>query len=62
LLLFGGFGVYALYDMWAANRRGAHTSVDKYPFTKDITVAALALIIYAILFRFHGTFFGAPLI
>ncbi|TDJ32223.1 MAG: NnrU family protein [Gammaproteobacteria bacterium] len=62
LLLFGSFAIYALYDMWSANRRGQRPSKEKYPFAKDITIVVLALIIYAILFRFHGTFFGAPLI
>jgi len=62
LLLFGSFGVYALYDIWSATRRGQGPSKEKYPFAKDITVAALGLIIYGILFYFHGTFFGMPLI
>ena len=31
LILFGGFGVFAVFDMWSANRRGAKKS-DKKKF------------------------------
>lgn len=62
VLLFGSFGIYALFEMWSANRRGQHPSKDKQSVLKDITVVVLGLIVYAIVFRFHGTFFGMPLI
>ena len=62
VLLFGSFGVYALFDMWSAHRRGQRPSDEKQPLLKDLTVVAVGVILYVLLLRMHGLLFGAPLV
>jgi uncharacterized membrane protein len=59
LLLFGGFGVYALYAMWSQNRRGARPTPTRRAVAGDIGAIAAGLIAYALLLRFHASLFGA---
>ena len=60
VILFGSLGVYAILAMWSANNRGATTSTQVVPFTKDLIVIVAGLIAYALLASFHGTLFGVP--
>ena len=59
LLLFGGMGIWAIVGMLLANRRdGAWQRPAPVPIWQDIILAAVALVVTALLFHFHGTLFG----
>ena len=58
LLLFGGFGAYALYAMWSQNRRGAQPSSTRRSIAGDIAAIATGLIAYVLLLKFHASLFG----
>ncbi|MEW5754814.1 MAG: NnrU family protein [Pseudomonadota bacterium] len=62
LLLFGGFLLYALYDMWSANRRGAEKSTLRYPLAGEAKTAAISLGVYAVLLWLHPYLFGVAVI
>jgi uncharacterized membrane protein len=59
LLLFGGFGLYALYAMWSQNRRGVRPTQIRRAIAGDIGAVVAGLIAYALLLRFHASLFGA---
>jgi uncharacterized membrane protein len=61
LLLFGGFGAYALYAMWSQTRRGARPSSTRRPIAGDVAAIATGLIAYALLLKFHANLFGVPI-
>ena len=61
LVLFGGLGIYAIFDIWSANARGAKKSTEPVPIVKDVMVVAAGLVAYALFRHFHGSLFGAPL-
>lgn len=60
LLLFGTFLVWALFDMWSADRRGAYLSEQRVAWYYELAVAVVGVIAYALLARYHGTLFGIP--
>jgi len=60
LLLFGSFLIWALFDMWSANRRGAYLSEQRIAWFYELAVIAAGVVTYALLARFHGTLFGVP--
>jgi uncharacterized membrane protein len=62
LLLFGGFGLFSLFDMWSANRRGAKKSEQVYPFTKDLILIVVGVIYWALFLYLHYYLFGVPVI
>ncbi|MGD9301713.1 MAG: NnrU family protein [Desulfobacterales bacterium] len=62
LILFGGFGAFAVFDMWSANRRGAKTSGKKVPFYWDILLIAVGVIAYSIIFGVHPYLFGVSVV
>ena len=57
-LLFGGFGLYALYAMWSQNRRGIRPGQARRAIAGDIGAVVGGLIAYALLLRFHASLFG----
>ena len=59
LLLFGGFGLYALYAMWSQNRRGVRPTPTRRAVAGDIGAIVAGLIAYALLLKFHASLFGA---
>lgn len=61
VILFAGFAVYALFDMWSANRRGTQRSTAVMPLSADVLTVSAGLIGYAVVLYFHGAIFGAPL-
>lgn len=61
LLLFGTFLVWALFDMWSANRRGAWLSEQRIAWYYEVVVVIVGLVAYGLLARFHGTLFGMPI-
>ncbi|MBI3527093.1 MAG: NnrU family protein [Betaproteobacteria bacterium] len=58
LLLFGGFGLYALYAMWSQNRRGVLPAQNRRTIAGDIGAVVAGLIAYALLLKFHANLFG----
>jgi len=59
LLLFGGFGLYALYAMWSQNRRGVRPTPIRRAIAGDIGAVVAGVIAYALLLKFHASLFGA---
>ncbi|MCY4245398.1 MAG: NnrU family protein [Gammaproteobacteria bacterium] len=57
-VLFGGFGLFALFAMFSLNRRGADFG-GKQPFSKDLTVALLGFILFALAGLAHPFLFSA---
>lgn len=62
LILFGGFGAYALIDMVSANKRGAKPLGDKVPWSKDAKLLAISVVIYIALVFSHRWIAGVPLV
>ncbi len=60
LLLFASFGIFALFDMWSANRRGADRHTRVYPVSKDLAVVAIAIVVYGVLIYVHPYIIGLP--
>lgn len=60
LLLFGGFGLYALYAMWSQTRRGAQPSSARRSIAGDIAAIATGFVAYGLLMKFHASLFGVP--
>ncbi len=58
LLLFGGFGLYALYAMQSQSRRGARPAQTHCAITGDIGALVAGLTAYALLLKFHASLFG----
>ena len=58
LLLFGGFGLYALYAMGSQNRRGARPAQTRRAVAGDIGAVVAGLTAYALLLKFHAGLFG----
>ncbi len=62
IVLFGGFGMFALFDVWSANRRGATTLDRKLPIYRDLIPIAVGLILYVVIVQLHPYLFGVPAI
>jgi uncharacterized membrane protein len=62
LILFGGFGLFSLFDMWSANRRGAKKSEQVYPLSKDLILIVVGVISWGIFLYLHFYLFGVPVI
>jgi uncharacterized membrane protein len=60
MLLFGSFVVWALFDMWSANRRGETFKERPVPLRYEAVVVAVGVIAYLLFARFHGALFGVP--
>lgn len=58
MILFAGFGGYALISMWSLNRRGAEKSTREYTVLNDVIVLAVGLSAYAVLLWLHPHLFG----
>jgi uncharacterized membrane protein len=60
LLLFGSFAVWALFDMWSANRRGARLREQRVALPFELMAIAAGVVAYLLLARFHSSLFGVP--
>jgi uncharacterized membrane protein len=58
LLLFGGFGLYALYAMWSQNRRGVRPANSRRAIAGDTGAVVASLTAYGLLLKFHASLFG----
>jgi len=62
MILFGGFGGYALISIWSLNRRGAEQSTRKYSVLNDVVLLTVGLGVYAALLWLHPTLFGVAVV
>jgi uncharacterized membrane protein len=62
LILFGGIGAYAVFDMWSANRRGAQNSDKKMPLYMDVLLIFVGLIAYGVISYVHPNLFGVSVL
>ncbi len=59
IALFGGFALWALISIWAANRRGGEwVKPGKQPLIKDIITVSIGLILYGGMIFAHEWLFG----
>jgi uncharacterized membrane protein len=58
LLLFGSFGLYAVYAMRSQTLRGARPAQAHRALGGDIAAIVVGLIVYALLLKFHANLFG----
>ena len=58
LMLFGGFGAFAVFDMWSANRRGAEKSDKKLPRYWDLILISAGSSAYCAVLFLHPYVFG----
>jgi len=62
MIVFGGFGGYALISIWSLNRRGAKKSTLTYSVLNDVVLLAVGLGVYAGLLWLHPYLFGVAAI
>ena len=62
IVLFGGFGVFALFDIWSSNRRGAKKADIKFPVYRDIVLVVVGIIVYGAILHLHPYLFGVSAI
>lgn len=65
LMLFGGFLLFALFDIWSVtriNRASANNEQEKTALWRDVLVIALGAGIYSALLIWHGNLFGVTVI
>lgn len=62
VILFGGFALYALLDMWSANMRGAVKATVKFSVGRDLVVLAVALAVYIAFGLLHPYLFGVAVV
>ena len=62
LILFGSFGMFSLFDMWSANRRGAELSSRVVPYWRDVVAVVGGGIVYVALLQGHAWLFGVPVV
>ena len=60
-ILFLGFGLFALIDLLLVSVGGRYKVKAPVSFLWDIAVVVVGLILYGVLFYFHGGFTGMPL-
>ena len=53
--------MFALFNVWSANQRGAAKSAEPVPFKFDVIVVAAGLVAYAVALYLHGLF-GVPVV
>ncbi len=62
MLLFGSLGLYSLFAIWSANRRGAVKATRSMTIDRDLIVIGIGLLLYLALVFLHLTLFGVPAI
>jgi uncharacterized membrane protein len=60
-IVFLSFGLFALLDLYLVSIGGRYKPKKPVSFLWDIAVVVLGLILYSVLFHFHGNFTGMPL-
>ena len=62
LILFGGIGAFALFDMWSATRRGAQLSETVLPRWRDLVPVVVGLLAYFVFLYHHDVLFGPSVV
>lgn len=62
IIMFGGFGAYALISIWSLNRRGTPVSTQRYPLVNDVLTVAAGLAAFFAIVWLHPWLFGVPAI
>jgi uncharacterized membrane protein len=62
MILFGGFGGYALISIWSLTRRGAQKTTTRYVLWQDAVALAAAFAAYAVLLWAHPYLFRVGVI
>lgn len=62
VILFGALGVFALFAMWSATRRGAAKSTERVSVKFDFIVIAAGSVAYAAILFLHPYLFGMPVL
>jgi len=62
MILFGGFGVFALFDIWSSNRRGVEKVDKKFPIYRDVIVIAVGVVVFSVILHLHPYLFGVSAI
>ena len=62
VILFGGLGGFALFDMWSANRRRALDSIQRVAFKFDVILLAAGAVAYIALALLHPFLFGVAVL
>lgn len=62
ILLFGAFGLYAVVDIVAVNRRSPATVPARQPLLKDVLVLATGFAVFWIVRYYHVALFGVPVV
>lgn len=60
-ILFLSFGLFALLDLFLISVGGRYKAKKPVSFLWDIAVVVFGLILYGVLFHFHGSYIGIPL-
>jgi uncharacterized membrane protein len=61
-LIFASFAGFSIIDFILVTNQGRYTARTAVNFGWDLAVVAIGLVIYGVLFKFHGIFTGMPLI
>ncbi len=62
ILLFGFFGMYAVIDIIAVNRRSPAETPARQPFVKDALVLVIGFAAFWVVRYFHADLFGVPVV
>ena len=62
VILFGSLGVFALFDMWSATRRGATLSTEPVARKFDFILIAAGAVAYMVILLLHPYLFGMPVL
>ena len=61
-VLFGALGMFALFDMWSATRRGAVKSTERVPLKFDYILIAAGGVAYLAIAFLHPYLFAMPVL
>ena len=62
ILLFGSFGLYAVVDIIAVNRRSLAETPPRQHLARDILVIAIGFLAFWVVRYFHADLFGVPVV
>jgi len=53
IIIFASIGIFALFNMYSFNRRGAKLQQQKLSFYKDVVVVVVGFVTYVVVLQFH---------
>jgi uncharacterized membrane protein len=60
-IIFASFAIFSIINIVMVNARGPYSSPEAVSPIWDVAVIALGLLVYGLLFYFHGTITGMPI-